>query len=224
MLPVLASICYPPKIKCVFLAQFHDEIGRIIRCQHPSDFLTKEKFEMIARLIIPTADLWNKMIKHETSEYIIMGNPVRISDSEKYPRNFFYFNLCFVVEKSVNDERILEPVLQKAADYLIELEKECDFLSKPQENDKSTENLVKEICIGISENSECNFLATTRSLVALKISLPHHCEMKELPSTLLVPAFARIPLPTINLDIFKKMDMVSQKVYLFFFLIDDDVL
>jgi len=212
MLPMLTAVCYPPKIKCVFLAQFDNTIGRIIRCQHPSDFLTKEKFEVFAGLVIPQQELCNKFLKHETSEYKIMGHAVSINNPQKYDRNFFMFNLCFIVEKSESDERILEPVLQKAADYLVELEKECDFLSNPVHDDKWVKDLVRNICVGLSKDGGCNFLATSRSVVALEITMPYHFEMKELPSLLLVPAFTRVPLPTQTPDIFKKMDMVSQKI------------
>lgn len=145
-----------------------------------------------------------------------MGHAISICDYEKYKnhRNYFIFNLCFALEKSDEDERILEPVLQKIADYLIVLEAECDFLSKPLANDIGANNLIREIYLGLSQYKECNFLATSRSVVALKISLPYHFEMKSLPSLLLVPAFTRLPLPTATPELYKKMDMVSQKVTL----------
>uniref|UniRef100_A0AC34FFK3 Uncharacterized protein n=1 Tax=Panagrolaimus sp. ES5 TaxID=591445 RepID=A0AC34FFK3_9BILA len=122
------------------------------------------------------------------------------------------WNLCFALEKFEGDERILEPVLQKIADYLVVLEAECDFLSSPLPNDTGAINFVKEIYLGLSQYGECNFLASSRQIVALKVSLPYHLEMKSLPMSLLVPAFTRVPLPTSTPDVFKKMDMVSQKI------------
>jgi hypothetical protein len=214
MTPVLPTLCYPPKIISVFLAQFDNHKGRIIRCQYPTNAITKEAFSAFDGLVIPNEKLCRKMVKHETPDYKIMGHAFCLCDYEKYKfhRNYFMWNLCFAIEKDDKDERIYEPVLQKIADYLYLLEEECSFLSDPQRDNTDAINFVTKIYCGLSKLGECNFLASLRQVIALKISLPYHMEMKTLPMLLLVPAFTRVPLPTATPEIFKKMDMVSQKV------------
>uniref|UniRef100_A0A0M3HKA8 Uncharacterized protein n=1 Tax=Ascaris lumbricoides TaxID=6252 RepID=A0A0M3HKA8_ASCLU len=50
-----------------------------------------------------------------------MGHPVGI-ESEAYPRGRYIFNLCFVVDKSSKVDCMYEPMVQKCAAYLTQLE------------------------------------------------------------------------------------------------------
>ena len=63
----------------------------------------------------------------------IIGFPVGINNP-KYERNRLMFNLCFVCDQSMRTVQY-EPVIRKLANYLIDLENECEFLFN--ENHKS---------------------------------------------------------------------------------------
>uniref|UniRef100_A0A7E4VUV5 GATOR complex protein NPRL2 n=1 Tax=Panagrellus redivivus TaxID=6233 RepID=A0A7E4VUV5_PANRE len=198
------------------LCYFDNTYGPQMRCSFPPQFIDKPFYDTINRVIIVHKTLCHKMIKFEAKNLIIMGNPVCIVDTVKYDRNQILFNLCFAIEKTANikSEQMWEPILQKAADYLIELEKECSFISKP--NRANDAKLLEEMFKGLtSPKRQCYFQAPlSRTVVALRVSLPYVFETKHLPPDNAVPAFARAPLPTdVNeQDFFNKMDMVSQKV------------
>lgn len=63
------------------------------------------------------------VVQHEflnfsnTLGYKIVGFPVRI-DSQRYARNAYYFNLCFVCDAWARTIQY-EPVLKKLAEYLV---------------------------------------------------------------------------------------------------------
>ena len=52
-----------------------------------------------------------------TKGFKIVGYPVRI-DSQKYTRNSYYFNLCFVCDAWARTIQY-EPVVKKLAEYLV---------------------------------------------------------------------------------------------------------
>lgn len=58
----------------------------------------------------------------------ILGYPVSITDA-KYQRNQLIFNLCFVFSHFTSTTQY-EPIIQKLAHYLIDLEGEMGFISK----------------------------------------------------------------------------------------------
>lgn len=58
----------------------------------------------------------------------ILGYPVSIKDSKKYQRNQLIFNLCFVFSDTSRTTQY-EPIIQKLARYLIDLEGEMGFIS-----------------------------------------------------------------------------------------------
>lgn len=44
-------------------------------------------------------------------------------EDKKYAREIYIFNLCFIVSKSSNFDTVYEPLVQKCAEYLVDLEK-----------------------------------------------------------------------------------------------------
>jgi hypothetical protein len=50
--------------------------------------------------------------------------------NENYAREFYIFNLCFVIDMAdPREDKVYEPIVQKCAEYLINLEKEEAFLT-----------------------------------------------------------------------------------------------
>lgn len=101
--------------------------------------------------------------------YKIVGYPVRI-DSQRYARNAFYFNLCFVCDSWARSVQY-EPVVKKLAEYLvcffffllwigipwivrcfqIMMEDETGFLSK-EENKTRIQELLIQVLQDLNEN------------------------------------------------------------------------
>ena len=45
------------------------------------------------------------------------------AEEKKYPREVLIFNMCFIVSKQMAADWVYEPLVQKCAEYLQELEK-----------------------------------------------------------------------------------------------------
>lgn len=93
-----------------------------------------------------------------------MGHPVCIIDEEKYKRNQFIFNFCFVLSKNVEFSSY-EKIVRRVAHLFQENEEQDDFISnddRTRESDSKVEeggSRVLAICETIMENlnhySEC---------------------------------------------------------------------
>lgn len=81
-----------------------------------------------------------------------MGYPVSITDS-KYKRNQLIFNLCFVFADYSRTTQY-EPIIQKLAHYLIDLENEMAFISQKR-NDSALPDYLVEIKKQLNNKGEC---------------------------------------------------------------------
>ena len=84
--------------KMVFFAEFHPITGPMIRCQasaNPKEIVTKEIFDAISVFVIPKPQLDRTPLTVNVLEKKICGYPIMIKN-EKYMRNQFMFNVCFV--------------------------------------------------------------------------------------------------------------------------------
>lgn len=61
--------------------------------------------------------------------------PVGI-DHKSYERGRFTFDMAFIVDMTSSAETMYEPIVQKCAEYLIELEMEYKFLTNPKYKDQ----------------------------------------------------------------------------------------
>lgn len=63
--------------------------------------------------------------------FMFLTNRTKLLGNEKYQRDVYIFNLCFVVDKHETEEdAVFDPIVQKFSEYLINLEKEESFLTK----------------------------------------------------------------------------------------------
>ncbi|KAL3094119.1 hypothetical protein niasHS_004804 [Heterodera schachtii] len=167
----------------------------------------------ISSAIIPSEEMRDRMIKINMYDYKITGHPVGIKD-KKYQREVFIFNLCFVVAASEADDSddsiYYEPLAQKCAEYLVELEQERCFLS--EEKDRLPA-LMHQIFDGLNQKGECVCPITDQTTVYLRLCPAFLC--REPPphplSPFLVPIFTRLP-PPITRAALNRMDVLSQKI------------
>lgn len=71
--------------------------------------------------VIPQAALCGHLITKSTRGNKILGFPVRIENEQKYARNAFIFNLCFIFERDA-ELSCFEPVVRKTARILRAME------------------------------------------------------------------------------------------------------
>lgn len=130
-------------IRCIFLSEFHPTAGCKISCQVPEDYVSKKIFDAINVYIIPKPQLQRCILTVNALRLKIVGYPVRI-EHQKYARNAFHFNLCFVCDAWARSIQY-EPVVKKLSEYLIMMEEETCFLSKEDDNKKRLQELFRTV-------------------------------------------------------------------------------
>ncbi|KAL7743393.1 hypothetical protein ACLKA6_008365 [Drosophila palustris] len=137
------------KIRCIFLSEFHATAGCKISCQVPDNYISKEVFDAINVYIIPKQHLQRCILTVNAMDVKIVGYPVGIQDQQKYARNAFLFNLCFVCDSRARSVQY-EPVVKKLSEYLIMMEEESCFLSR--EDDKlRLQNIFQTVLRDLNE-------------------------------------------------------------------------
>ncbi|VDO19974.1 unnamed protein product [Heligmosomoides polygyrus] len=113
-----------PKLKAIFYAEFDIDIGPVIRFQIPEDqtIVSPERFSAFSAAIIPKDEMLNRLIKLNFRDYKVMGHPIGLKHETWYGRGQLNFNICFVVAKESTIDCMYEPLVQKFAEYLVDLE------------------------------------------------------------------------------------------------------
>jgi hypothetical protein len=95
----------------------------------------------------------------------IVGFPVKI-DHEKYARNAFYFNLCFVCDHYCRSVQY-EPIVKKLSEFLIMMEMENNFLSNDLYRPR-IQLMLDKIITDLNETRVCT-ITEEETTVFLKI-------------------------------------------------------
>ena len=144
-------------IRAIFLSQFHPDQGPMIRCQWPTDFLSKEKFDSLSSFIIPKNELQAHTITVNCLGYKISGYPTYLHD-KKYRRNYLLFNLC-IVSYPWSRTVQFEPVVRKLSQFFVNLEKESVLLSSTEDHndgEKVIERMLEQVYNDLnSEGARC---------------------------------------------------------------------
>lgn len=94
--------------------------------------------------VIPQAALCGHLITKSTRGNKILGFPVRIENEQKYARNAFIFNLCFVFERDA-ELSCFEPVVRKTARILRAMEVRPFVLSPLSNSPKNNSDDSRDI-------------------------------------------------------------------------------
>ncbi|VDM96333.1 unnamed protein product [Thelazia callipaeda] len=197
-----------PKLKAIIFAEFDADKGPVIKIQVPNFLFDTKTFDTFSNAVIPKPELFHRLIKVNHVEnsdgkvYKVMGHPVGI-ESDIYARGRYIFNVCFVVDKSSHIDYIYEPMVQKCAAYLTQMEKDTRFLTKSQ---KKLPSLLLSIFEG-----ECKIPVTGQTTVYLKLCPSFHGVEPPKVEPYMVPMFTRVPPPN-TLNHIPKMDVLSQKI------------
>ncbi|CAI4229799.1 unnamed protein product [Auanema sp. JU1783] len=204
-----------PKLKSIFFAVFDNYYGPKIKFQVPAEVVTDKKFLSFSPAIIPKKELLNKLIKINLVEYNVIGYPIMIQ-SQMYEREKLMFNLCFVVDKETNLDCVYEPIVQKCAQYLRELEQECQFVHNlviSKSEDSNFPGILLQIFDDLNSRGTC-LLNVEGTMTSMYLKLCPSYRGIEPPkiSQYMVPMFIR------QVDLFEenglidRMDVLSQKI------------
>jgi hypothetical protein len=200
-----------PRLEAITYAEFDNKIGRIVKHQVPHELLDKQAFDAISSALIPSEEMRNRLIKINMYDYKIMGHPVGIK-SKKYDREVYIFNMCFILSKDSESDAVYEPLVQKCAEYLVDLENECEFLTTTDGRRKNDlPKLTSTIFHNLNDKGECIFTVTDQTTLYLKLCPSFHGREPPPVNPFLVPIFTRIPPPTLPEQL-HKMDVLSQKI------------
>lgn len=145
-------------LKAVFYARFHPERGPSVIHQYPNGSIISTtppnvddgqqrqpllSFSEISSYIIPPYDLCNRPLAICANGYRVLGFPVSL-EAEKYERNRFTFNVCFVLsehrkggEDGDEDEGVWswQRVVRKTAAFHTAMEEEDGLLSAEEKSE-----------------------------------------------------------------------------------------
>uniref|UniRef100_A0A915KJN8 Nitrogen permease regulator 2-like protein n=1 Tax=Romanomermis culicivorax TaxID=13658 RepID=A0A915KJN8_ROMCU len=198
-----------PLLKCIFYAEFDSRVGPRIVHQIPDDapshMISKETFDSLSGYFITKPELLDKFIKVNTPKLKIMGHPVVI-ENKKYERNAFIFNLCFVVDNVSHVDCLYEPIVCKMARYLINLEIDCQYLSKEQTKNQFKE-IMRQIYLDLNSRKECAVTVNDKTCIHLKI-MP---KVYPPPEKSVSPYDAPVLRRKYDENELNRLDVVSQK-------------
>lgn len=200
-----------PKLKAIFFAEFDNTIGSVIRYQIPEDVVTTERFKSFSAAIITKPELYNRLIKVNFHDYKVMGHPICLVH-DSYDRDYLKFNMCFVVAKESTVDCMYEPLVQKCAEYLTELEQECRFIYDPEKN-KRIPDIMRKIFNDLNANKEC-VLSVDNTMTTMYLKLCPSYRGIEPPkiTPYMVPMFTRQIDFNSDPTLVDKMDVLSQKI------------
>ena len=157
------------QIRCIFFAEFHPIKGPEIRCQahtNPKDKVTKDIFEAISVFVIPKPQLDRTPLTVNVLDKKICGYPVMLKN-EKYKRNQFMFNVCFVCYPWSRTVQY-EPALIKLSKFLVDLELDSQFLYNAEENSDSLQALLTSVLYDLNRIGECSTVVMDKFSLNLK--------------------------------------------------------
>ncbi|KAK7054766.1 Nitrogen permease regulator 2 [Paramarasmius palmivorus] len=141
-------------------------------------------FEEVSKYVIPPPALCGRLVVCATKRHRIIGFPVQL-EGEKYQRNFFRFNLCFVFERTA-DLSCYEPIVRKISRVLTNCEvhlyssivsvaeltemsqEESDFLSSSQTS-QSIHAILEQLYEDLNSYSETSIPIDQFNSIELKI-------------------------------------------------------
>ncbi|KAG9511070.1 GATOR complex protein NPRL2, partial [Fragariocoptes setiger] len=157
-------------IQSIFYCEFHPTFGPRIVYQVPADFVTKEAFDSLSDYLIPKTELERRLLTVNALGLKIIGYPVGLCNT-RYARNRLIFNLCFVCKPFMRTFQY-EPIVKKLANYLINLELECEFLSK-SETKQRLPQIMAHIQDQLNAHKVCKIDVTPSTTINLKIVKVH---------------------------------------------------
>lgn len=204
-----------PQLLGVLLAEFDNRKGAIIKhCVPKGDDHVAATFHFTKGLIIPKPSLFGKSfsLTIDSLKCKALMYPVGI-DHSSYERGRFTFDMVFIVDATSSAETMYEPIVQKCAEYLIDLEIEYNFLTDETYQDKVFD-MMEKMFLGLSTKGESVIEIDLEGDKVVNLyfklcPLYRGCEPPEIQYHL-VPMFIREV--TLTDRLIEKTDVLSQKI------------
>lgn len=158
-------------IKAILFCEFDVTKGPQIIFQIPENSMPSEQFNALSVYIIPKMELQGRLITVNSMKLKVLGFPVCIEDA-KFVRNNYIFNLCFVCDAGKRTVQY-ESLVKKVARYLLQLEKECCFLSNEESKRQRLPVIMKEMRDQMNQHRFCSIEVTPSTTIHLKVVRVH---------------------------------------------------
>uniref|UniRef100_A0A8R1HXW5 Nitrogen permease regulator 2-like protein n=1 Tax=Caenorhabditis japonica TaxID=281687 RepID=A0A8R1HXW5_CAEJA len=204
-----------PKLLGILLAEFDNREGPIIKHYVPrGNDEVEATFHFTKALIIPKTSMFRHSfaLTIKALDCKVLMFPVGI-DHQDYHRGRFTFNMSFIVDMTSSAETMYEPIVQKCAEYLIELEIEYHFLTDSKYRNQLYE-VMEKMFIDLSTKGESviEVVIDEDQIVTLYFKLCPSYRGIEPPEIdyHMVPMFIREV--ELSPRLIEKMDVLSQKI------------
>uniref|UniRef100_A0A1I7V0K7 Nitrogen permease regulator 2 n=1 Tax=Caenorhabditis tropicalis TaxID=1561998 RepID=A0A1I7V0K7_9PELO len=204
-----------PQLLGILLAEFDNRVGAIVKHSIPKgNDKVEATFAFTKGLIIPKPSMFRQSFSMRINalQCKVLMFPIGI-DHKSYERGRFTFDMSFIVDMASSAETMYEPIVQKCAEYLIELEMEYNFLTNPKYQEQVLD-MMDKMFVGLSTKGESVIEVNLEDdkIVTLYFKLcPLYrgCEPPGIEYHM-VPMFIREVDLTERL--IEKMDVLSQKI------------
>ncbi|KAG7664337.1 NPR2 [[Candida] subhashii] len=149
-------------------------------------------FDTVKNYVIPKPHLCNRLISFKINRYKVIGYPVNM-ENERYSRNSFSFNFCFVFPYDMGDVSPYEPAIKRMGQMFQVLEEQNFILSKLDKDNSffkkgSTGMAIKDSIVssGNSINFGIDLEAYTSNVVSVQssndaaVNAPGHAKTKQI--------------------------------------------
>ncbi|KAI5900317.1 NPR2-domain-containing protein [Schizophyllum commune H4-8] len=123
-------------------------------------------FDDISKYVIPPSPLCGRLVTCATKHYRIVGHPVALEGAQ-YERNYLYYNVCFVFERSA-DVSCYEPIVRKVNRVLTSCEEESKYISCPPTPD-AMQAILEQLFEDLNSYSETAIPIDHFNSIQLKI-------------------------------------------------------
>eukprot|EP01006_Ploeotia_vitrea_P056073 TRINITY_DN68064_c7_g1_i1.p1 TRINITY_DN68064_c7_g1~~TRINITY_DN68064_c7_g1_i1.p1 ORF type:complete len:424 (-),score=48.60 TRINITY_DN68064_c7_g1_i1:38-1309(-) len=113
-------------LEAVLFAEFDNVKGPKIKYQHPPNILSQEVEDSLSPYLLPGTDFSKDVVIFNEGDKLFIGFPQSI-EGRKYCRNYFMFNLIFMLDKW-DDVECYTNTLIKLSNIFEQLERENEFL------------------------------------------------------------------------------------------------
>jgi hypothetical protein len=155
-------------LECIFYAEFDNELGPVVINQAPgsAEFPAVDILSKTSDYVICPPQLCGRVVALTVGTKKIVGFPLSVED-EKYGRNKFSFNFCFVFRRET-DARPWYPIVRKLSTTMLAMEKESEFLFN-----KDSKKRLKEILTNTRDRlnlqARCVLPLDDANLLSLKL-------------------------------------------------------
>nr|OQO27370.1 hypothetical protein B0A51_05262 [Rachicladosporium sp. CCFEE 5018] len=217
-------------LHAIFYARFHPERGPELFSQWPPDLALFQgstgspsgllDFSELSTFLVPPQDLANRALSVYASGYRVLGFPISL-EGTRYPRNRFAFNVCLVIEETLDPARVKswQAIAATLAKFMRDLEANGStkgMLSREESiRDAGGEEtgIVAKVLKGVFEDlndyGECCVRVSKSQVLNLRLSAP---DAELIPTPKVCDHDVPLLIRSLQSSDYEKLDLVLAQI------------